>query len=274
MNVFELLFTDILAPESRIYLYWIILLLVFRNFLGPALLYSIFYIWGKNKFHRFKVQVTAPRSAQIKSEIKWTLLSAPFDVVVCLFIYLEFKAGITQLYFSISDFGVAYFIFTFVVLSLLQDLHFYFSHRWLHSKPFLKYIHYIHHVPKNPTPWTSFSFHPIERLIILSFFPIVILFLPLPPGMLIAFTFTSSLSNMLGHSGFEFARTGHAGHYIRRFFGTSTLHNMHHEHFDCNYGLYFSIWDKLLGTEHPHYTSSFDKTVERRKRLKQGEPSS
>jgi hypothetical protein len=41
------------------------------------------------------------------------------------------------------------------------------------------------------------------------------------------------------------------------FLNTSTHHAMHHEAFRANYGLYFNIWDRLLGTNHPQYEQRF-----------------
>jgi sterol desaturase/sphingolipid hydroxylase (fatty acid hydroxylase superfamily) len=37
---------------------------------------------------------------------------------------------------------------------------------------------------------------------------------------------------------------------------TSTFHNMHHQFSNSNYSLYFSIWDKLLKSEHKDYLES------------------
>jgi sterol desaturase/sphingolipid hydroxylase (fatty acid hydroxylase superfamily) len=43
---------------------------------------------------------------------------------------------------------------------------------------------------------------------------------------------------------------------------------MHHRLVKCNYGLYFNIWDRLMGTNHPDYEKSFDQIVEKRKMAK------
>jgi sterol desaturase/sphingolipid hydroxylase (fatty acid hydroxylase superfamily) len=38
----------------------------------------------------------------------------------------------------------------------------------------------------------------------------------------------------------------------------STHHNLHHEKFKGNYGLYFTFWDKWMKTEIAEYESKFD----------------
>ena len=38
-------------------------------------------------------------------------------------------------------------------------------------------------------------------------------------------------------------------------------HDLHHAALRCNYDLYFTWWDRLMGTEHPHYRERFDAVV-------------
>ena len=46
----------------------------------------------------------------------------------------------------------------------------------------------------------------------------------------------------------------------RRWFGwinASTHHDLHHATARSNYGLYFTWWDRWMGTEHPDYYARF-----------------
>ena len=45
---------------------------------------------------------------------------------------------------------------------------------------------------------------------------------------------------------------------------TPTNHIMHHEHFRGNYGLYFNVWDRLMGTNHERYEERFREVTSRR----------
>jgi sterol desaturase/sphingolipid hydroxylase (fatty acid hydroxylase superfamily) len=38
---------------------------------------------------------------------------------------------------------------------------------------------------------------------------------------------------------------------------TPTHHDIHHAEAGWNYGLYFTWWDRLMGTEHPGYHARF-----------------
>jgi lathosterol oxidase len=40
---------------------------------------------------------------------------------------------------------------------------------------------------------------------------------------------------------------------------------MHHESMRGNYGLYFNIWDRLMGTNHKDYEQRFREVTSRRK---------
>ena len=54
---------------------------------------------------------------------------------------------------------------------------------------------------------------------------------------------------------------------------TSVSHNMHHQYFKGNYGLYFTIWDRLMGTMNKNYDKSFEEITSRTKELSQYTPS-
>jgi sterol desaturase/sphingolipid hydroxylase (fatty acid hydroxylase superfamily) len=40
---------------------------------------------------------------------------------------------------------------------------------------------------------------------------------------------------------------------------------MHHETLRGNYGLYFNVWDRLMGTNHDHYENRFREVTTRSK---------
>jgi sterol desaturase/sphingolipid hydroxylase (fatty acid hydroxylase superfamily) len=68
--------------------------------------------------------------------------------------------------------------------------------------------------------------------------------------------------NVLGHCGYEifprcFMRTP-----LGWLLNSVTHHAQHHEKFRANYGLYFNIWDRLMGTNHPDYEAKFTRTVQ------------
>jgi Delta7-sterol 5-desaturase len=54
--------------------------------------------------------------------------------------------------------------------------------------------------------------------------------------------------------GAELHHAGFADHWFWGLFTTATHHDLHHSGgFGSNYGLYFTWWDRMMGTEHPRY---------------------
>jgi sterol desaturase/sphingolipid hydroxylase (fatty acid hydroxylase superfamily) len=71
-------------------------------------------------------------------------------------------------------------------------------------------------------------------------------------GAVIAFSFVAIGMNVLGHLGFEFYPAWFASHPVFKWLNTSTHHNHHHKISRGNYALYFTFWDKVMGTELMH----------------------
>ena len=73
------------------------------------------------------------------------------------------------------------------------------------------------------------------------------------------FAFTSHMivRNVIGHAGVELFPKRWLQWPIARLITTTTHHDLHHSEFRWNYGLYFTWWDRLVGTEHPQYRERF-----------------
>ena len=69
--------------------------------------------------------------------------------------------------------------------------------------------------------------------------------------------------NVAGHSGYEFHPRWFVKSWLGRIMNTPTNHVMHHEKLRGNYGLYFNLWDRLMGTNHKDYEKRFEEVVTR-----------
>jgi sterol desaturase/sphingolipid hydroxylase (fatty acid hydroxylase superfamily) len=78
------------------------------------------------------------------------------------------------------------------------------------------------------------------------------------PIHLFSFLIFMTAYNVYGHLGFEIYPKNFNKHPIGKWFNTSVNHNMHHQYFKGNYGLYFTYWDRLMGTMHKNYDDSFE----------------
>jgi ferredoxin len=57
--------------------------------------------------------------------------------------------------------------------------------------------------------------------------------------------------------GYEVYPSWWNGHWLLKWKTPATHHNMHHEYFEGNYGLYFTWWDRWMGTEFKEYNNRY-----------------
>ena len=236
---------------------YVLLLLRYVMFAGIA--FFIFYVWKREKFLRLKIQTRFPDSANIRRELLYSLLSLSIFALVGLMVFVLRKAGYTKMYWDFHAHSGWYFVFSVLVFVALHDTYFYWAHRLMHWDRIYKYVHRIHHLSTNPTPWAAFCFHPIEAMMEVAILPIMVFLMPVHPLAIFAWVMYMTLMNVIGHLGFEIFPRGFTTATLSRWHNTSVHHNMHHRFVRCNYGLYFNIWDNIMGTNHAHYSDEFEK---------------
>jgi len=92
----------------------------------------------------------------------------------------------------------------------------------------------------------------------------VALFCGQPGWVIFAWLNFQIIRNAMGHTGFEFFPRWWLASPLTRWVNTTTHHDLHHNgSFKHNYGLYFTWWDKWLGTEHPRYAERFAEVIGR-----------
>jgi len=248
---------------------YIILILTaqIRYGLMAGLVYFVSSIWKREAWFRFRVYQTYAKKAQIKSEIKWSLVTGvifstmEMGVIVCNYL------GITQIYTDFSEYGIFYFIFSVIAMIVLHDAYFYWTHRLLHWKPLYK-IHKIHHDSVVTTAFTSFNFHPIEAVVQFSILPILMFLFPVHWLSITLFLFYMVIFNLSVHNSYEFYPKGMVRNKVFGQLSTPTHHSLHHKRVNCNYGLYFTYWDRLFGTLHPEYEEIFESVKDRAEEIK------
>lgn len=223
----------------------------------------IFYKFlREKKFHR-KIQQKYPKASKVWEEVKHSSHTAVIFGLLAVMITWMTEMGWTQVYTDFSEYGIAYAIFSFIALVFIHDTYFYWMHYAMHKvKPLMKF-HAVHHKSHNPTPWAAMSFHAVEAVTEFAIFPLVVLFMPVHPIVLGLFGLFSFVFNVIGHLGFEVFPKGTTRHPIGKWFNTSTHHNMHHKNGNGNFGLYFNIWDTIMGTNHKNYLAKFDEVHSR-----------
>ncbi|TGL56570.1 fatty acid hydroxylase family protein [Leptospira ognonensis] len=225
-------------------------------FAGSA--YIVFWKKWRDKFSHRIIQGKLADIAKIKTEIFYSLTTMIIFGMVGTGIFAAKKAGWTQIYDKLSDYSIAYFLFSIVAMILIHDAYFYVTHRLMHHKKIFKHVHLVHHLSTNPSPWAAFSFHPFEAVIEAGIVPLIISFMPVHGIAIFIFLLYMTFLNVLGHLAFETFPKGFVRNGLTNWHNTTTHHNMHHKFFNCNYGLYFNWWDKLFKTNHKDYGIQFE----------------
>lgn len=238
-----------------------------RYFIIISIIFFIFYILFKKKIAYKKIQLKFPKLKDYKRDILYSISSIIIFALPSV-ILLENKSirEHTTFYSNINEHGTLYLIGAILLMIFMHDAYFYWMHRLIHHPRLFKIIHLVHHKSTNPSPWTSYAFHPFEA-ILESFIIVIFLFtIPIHPILLITFYFFNIIMTVYGHLGFEFLPKRWAEHWLGKWIGSSVYHNQHHHHFNKNYGLYFTIWDRLMGTLSTDYNDAF-KEVKTRVKL-------
>ena len=200
-----------------------------------------------------KLQSRTPKKGQRAREIRFSLLTVA--VIACWGVAAAIGSefGITKIYGEIGQYGWAYLIGSTVLMIIVHDAYFYWTHRLIHHPLLFKWFHRTHHRSRTPTPWAAYAFDPGEAAINGAIVALFTIFVPMHPLGIFLFVTHMIARNVIGHSGYELFPKNMKHHPV---FGALTNvmhHDLHHRDMGHNYGLYFSWWDRWMGTEHPEY---------------------
>lgn len=211
--------------------------------------YLIVCKWGAHFFEKFRIQKLEITSAQIKHELKNSVItSLIFGFVFVLAVDPHIRPY-TKIYNTLSDQPMWWNLLTLPYLILFNDAYFYWMHRAVHHKRIFKWVHHTHHVSINPTPLASFSFHPLEAILESIWIVPLFFLVPLNFKLLIAYSLISFLNNIRGHLSVDLLPVHLKARFPLNWINTSRHHSHHHKYFNTNYGLYFMFWDRWCGTE-------------------------
>jgi len=158
--------------------------------------------------------------------------------------------------------GAAADLALLAALVIAHDAYFYWVHRAMHHPRLFRIFHRAHHRSITPTPWAAYSFAIPEAFVMVAFVPLWLAFVATPDWVMVSWILFQIVRNAMGHAGFELVPRWWLSNPATRWINTTTHHDLHHSGgFNHNYGLYFTWWDKWMGTEHPHYADRFHEVV-------------
>lgn len=185
---------------------------------------------------------------QIFFEIKWSLISSWFFSLAGIMIGIFWQKGWAPIYLKLDHYGLWYLPLSFILIALLHEVYFYFTHRLLHIPYIYKKAHQVHHFSVNPSAWASLSFHPFEALLEALVLPLILLIIPTHPLVILNYLLFMTISAIINHLGVE-VFVGKLK-VLRKYFISGTHHHQHHSKFNYNFGLYFTFMDSLMGTDY------------------------
>ena len=237
------LIENILYHYSYIQLYFLVLAyFLFLYFaIGPLFLATCKLLAKRGLVHKIALQALRP--GQIAYEIKYSVSSILIFGASGIPIVYLIRQGVIE----ISADTPLNVVFSILLLSIWNEVHFFIIHRIMHIPFFMRNVHYIHHRSSVPTVYSVYSFHWLEALL-LSTVPLCLApFVVLPPLAFIGYPLVSILLNYAGHCNYRFGNGRGASWTL---FGS--LHNAHHFQFTKNYGFASDILDKLYNLIQPN----------------------
>jgi lathosterol oxidase len=147
---------------------------------------------------------------------------------------------------------------TVLILDLLHDAWFYWTHRLLHTKFLYRHVHYAHHESRVPTAFTGYSFHVVEAIIVFFNEILVCFLLPVHARVHRYYHMYTTAIHCGGHAGYEIAPFVPSVQglcsllltrgKVNRYLTTVEHHDLHHQRYTVHFGLYFQVWDRWMGT--------------------------
>ncbi len=233
-----------------------------RYFLIAGLFYLIFYYWFPQKWINQKINKKEYKSNQFKKEVKWSMITAFLFALAGATLLVLWQNGYTKIYTTVAEYPLWWLPVSLLIAMLLHETYYYWLHRWMHLPGIFKIVHKVHHDSNITSPWTAFSFHPLEGVLQALFLPILLLFLPMHVYVILLQLTIMTFSSVINHLDVEIYPRKLHHHLIGRWLIGATHHSLHHKQFKYNYGLYFTFWDKWKHTESPLFKNLFEEKTD------------
>lgn len=235
-----------------------------RYLVVSALAHRFFYRWRKERWETRKLGKRAYSAAQFRREILWSTVTTGIFAVTGAATLVLWQRDFTQVYIAATAYPWWWMPVSLVVAMLLHETAYYWLHRWMHRPRVYRLVHQVHHDSSIPSPFTAFSFHPLEGLLQALILPAILAIVPIHPAVLVVYLTLMTLSAVVNHLDIEVYPARFHQHVLGRWLIGATHHSMHHKQHRYHFGLFFTFWDRLASTEHPEYDARFESATTRR----------
>ena len=211
-----------------------VLLLITTNSIG--LIYSLLVLKTK-LFAKYRIQSKVYKTGIFSERM-------PLYLFNFFTLFAGFGTYFLYDFFEASIFSIPVILFQVIFAFIIDDLYFYFMHRWMHENKFiLRKIHSIHHRATTPFPLEYLYGHPLEW--IMGMFGVVLgfgLILLVMPINIYAFWLFGALRNLHEihiHSDLKLP-------FISKI---PFIHDDHHAKLTGNYSSTFTWMDRIFKSE-------------------------
>eukprot|EP00939_MAST-03C_sp_MAST-3C-sp1_P000763 g763.t1 len=224
-----------------------ILPILFRNLVATWTIcgfwdWFLYFSPMAKKLHKFKLNPKYPSLDQIKHDAFWTTTASICATGIEIGLCHAWATG--HFPYRKDVFNLSTLVWA-LTITHWRIPHFWCIHRMMHPwkvngipdvGKFLYYhVHSLHHKSYNPTAWSGTNMHPVESTLYYSASLIPVAF-GCHPAIAVGCIIDCAVGAWLGHDGFQWPGSG------------DYFHQLHHAHFDCNYGAMHVPIDKWLGT--------------------------
>ena len=207
---------------------------------------GLFAAWTARRFPARR----GSQRAQIRREIGWSLASAAiYGVPAGIVAWGWRQQGWTRIYEDAHAYPLWWLPLSVLVYLAAHDTWFYWTHRLMHRPAAFRIAHAVHHASKPPTAWAAMSFHPWEALTGAIVIPLLVLTIPIHVAALGLVLSVMTVMGVTNHMGWELFPRAIVHGRVGQWLITASHHELHHQRYRCNYGLYFRVWDRLCGTD-------------------------
>ena len=227
------------------------IILAARYFLFGYLLHWFFYVRKDPRWQQHRIVQQPADRRQFLSEMKWSMISSLIFAVAGVLLGILYLRGYTAITVDSQQLPAWYHPISLLMVMLLHEFYYYWIHRWMHRPRIYRMVHRVHHDSRITSPWTAFSFHPLEAIIQAAFLPLVLMLVPIHAVTLLVLLMIMTVSGFINHLGYEIYPSGFRKHILGKWVIGASHHARHHRQHRYNFGLYFNFLDVLFDTEAP-----------------------
>jgi sterol desaturase/sphingolipid hydroxylase (fatty acid hydroxylase superfamily) len=234
-----------------------------RYALFAVITWALLWVVLRQPLRHRKIRLSRPPNLQLATEFVVSIRSVAIFATVAAAMSLMSHAGLYPLSRVAYHWGPAWFWASLGLMIVGHDAYYYWTHRAMHHPRLFRSFHRRHHRSHNPSPFTAYSFDLLEAALMASFVLLWPFLVPTSWPVVSLFIVHQVFRNTLLHCGYELMPATSDGRPLLDWLTTTTHHDLHHADARSNFGLYFTWWDRWMGTESARYQAAFAEATAR-----------